>query len=290
MDLNKLHYFYTVAKHQQVTKAAQELYISQPALSKAMKQLEQELGVRLFYKQQRGIRLTPSGEHLRERLENVFSILDRLPGELTLLEKQEESIIRLHVLVASLITTDAIASYKKEHPDVNFQVVQSREAVDCHISINADADHLQTPDILRQQVIHEDIFLAVPKDGPLADRPCIDLQEVREEWFVCASYARPFRRICDSFCMAAGFKPRVTFESDFPSAVRNLISAGASIGFWPAFSFGTPTEDMCLLPIRKPRCSRQLVLRLHKTAAASPVAEAFYEYLAEFLQTKANSR
>ena len=111
MDLNKLYYFHIVAKHQHVTHAAQELYISQPALTKAMKRLEQDLGVPLLYKQRRGIHLTPYGVHLKAQLENVFSVLDHIPGELEQLKQQTANTIKLNVLVSALITTDAIAAY-----------------------------------------------------------------------------------------------------------------------------------------------------------------------------------
>lgn len=287
MDLNKLHYFYVVAERQHVTHAAQALYISQPALSKAMKQLEQELGVPLFYKQKRGIRLTPFGAHLKGQLDPVFAVLDRLPGELTQLKSRTSRTIKLNVLVASIITTDAIAAYKAEHPDVNFQVLQQREETDCHISITTGVEEGAFPSCLQRRVITEDIFLAVPKNGRYAAQDSIDLQSVKDEWFISTSYARPFRKVSDSFCLAAGFKPNVTFESDFPSAVRNLISAGAGIGFWPAFSFGEISEDMKLLQIHQPRCQRKLVVSLHKCSLPSDAAADFYAYLVTYLQNKA---
>ncbi len=287
MDLNKLHYFYTVAERQHITQAAQALYISQPALSKAMKQLEQELGVPLFYKQKRGIRLTDFGLHLKNQLTPVFSVLDRLPGELAQLKNETLHTVKLNVLVASIITTDAIASYKTLHPEINFQVVQQAEDTDCHISITTGTEICSFPESDRQCVITEDIFLAVPKKGKYASLERIDLQDVKDEWFISTSYARSFRKISDSFCLEAGFKPNVTFESDFPSAVRNLISAGAGIGFWPAFSFGRPSADMQLLQIQKPLCQRKLVIRLHKCSPASDAAGDFYAYLVDYLQEKA---
>lgn len=288
MDLNKLYYFHIVAKHQHVTHAAQELYISQPALTKAMKRLEQDLGVPLLYKQRRGIHLTPYGVHLKAQLENVFSVLDHIPGELEQLKQQTANTIKLNVLVSALITTDAIAAYKAKHPHVNFQVLQEREDTDCHISISTGIEDFRMPDAVRQHVITEGIYLAVPQSGRYAAMDDIDLRSVKDEWFISISHARPFRRISDSFCHEAGFNPKVTFESDFPSAVRNLISAGAGIGFWPAFSFGDRSGDMKLLPIRTPRCQRKVILRLHRSPT-SAAAEAFYDYLVDYLKQKAKN-
>lgn len=288
MDLNKLYYFHIVAKHQHVTHAAQELYISQPALTKAMKRLEQDLGVPLLYKQRRGIHLTPYGVHLKAQLENVFSVLDHIPGDLEQLKHQTAHTVKLNVQVASIITTDAIAAYKAENPHINFQVLREQGDTDCHISItlNAKADGLAQWE--SRHVITEDIYLAVPGKGKYASLDTIDLQCVKDEWFISTSYARSFRKLSDSFCHAAGFKPKVTFESDFPSAVRNLISAGAGIGFWPAFSFGDSSTDMKLLPIRTPKCQRELVVTLHRQPF-SPAAQDFYTYLVDYLKRKANN-
>lgn len=282
MDLNKLRYFYVAAKHQNVTHAAQELYISQPALSKAIRQLEQDLGIKLFAKQKRGIRLTPFGNHLVDRLDMVFPILDRLPGELAQIKSQTDHTVKLNVLVASIITADAIAAYKTANPHVNFQV--SLNQPDCHISINTGPDAFLKEWSEENQIV-EDIFLAVPKSSPYAHRDAISLKDVKDEWFISISHARPFRQIGDDLCLQAGFKPNVTFESDFPNAVRNLISAGVGIGFWPAFSFGEISADIKLLPILSPRCQRTLVLRLGKNPP--PAATHFYRYLLRYLLEKA---
>ena len=75
MELNKLYYFYIVAKHEHVTKAAEELHISQPALTKTIKLLEDSMGVQLFRKDKRNIKLTAFGKFLKSQLDTVFQLL-----------------------------------------------------------------------------------------------------------------------------------------------------------------------------------------------------------------------
>ena len=82
MELNKLYYFYMVAKYQNVTRAARELYISQPALSKTIKSLEKEVGLPLFYKKGRNIFLTDYGEYLKEKADRMFAIMDGISEDL----------------------------------------------------------------------------------------------------------------------------------------------------------------------------------------------------------------
>ena len=86
MELQKLRQFYTVAKYQHMTRAAEALYIAQPSLTQAITSLERELGVELFVKCGRNIFLTAYGKYLQAKLDGVFSQLDAIPTELELLK------------------------------------------------------------------------------------------------------------------------------------------------------------------------------------------------------------
>ena len=101
MELNKLYYFYVVAKYEHVTKAAEELHISQPALTKTVKLLEEDMGVALFRKDKRNIKLTDFGKFLKNRLDTVFQLLGDLPEEFEKMKGLYENTVRLNVLAAS---------------------------------------------------------------------------------------------------------------------------------------------------------------------------------------------
>ena len=285
MDLNKLYYFLVVARHQHVTRAAEELHIAQPALTKAMKLLEKDIGVPLFYKEKRSIHLTPYGKYLKSQLEGVFSVLDKIPDELEAMRTRVQNTVHLNVLAASTIVTDAIVQYKRHNADAVFQVIQNAEAAACDISITTNlGEFIKDPAFERRCIIEEKIYLAVPKASDYAGERSIDLRAVKDEGFVNLAGSRLFRTICDHFCMSEGFRPKNIFESDSPIAVKNLISAGVGIGFWPAFSWGKISPDMHLLPIRTPECRRELIIGLHSHGTVSPAAAHFYEYLVEFMQ------
>lgn len=288
MDLNKLYYFYIVAKHEHVTHAAQELHLSQPALTKAVKQLEEELGTTLITRHHRGIQLTACGRYLKTRLDSVFAVIDQLPDELSALRQETTQTIRLNVQVASVITTDAIVEYKAIHKHVNFQVFKDKDFEHSDISITTDSGIAYTlPPPRKQTVIDEEICIAVPSDRfPGTD--AIDLRALAGEGFVTTTYARSFRTLCEGFCLVSGFRPRITFETDFPTTIRNLINAGAGIGFWPAFSFGAVSPSMRLLHVRQPICRRRLILSLHSDPSSEFAAD-FYNYLIDYMQKQKES-
>ncbi len=287
MELVKLRYFYAVASLGHVTRAAEEIHIAQPALTKAIKLLEKELGVPLFYKKGRNVRLTTYGEYLKNKLESVFPLVDGIPLELELLKQEQRRTVKLNVLAASTVVTDAVISYKKKHPETVFQLIQNETETDCDVSVAMRATDLAAlPPFQEKKVLAEKIYLAVPKDSPYAQRQDVCLSAMKDEGFVHLAGLRAFRAVCDSFCAHAGFKPHISFESDSPTAVRNIIGAGAGVAFWPEYTWGEISKDMVLLPIADPNCQRQIVIGLHTSALPSKAAQDFYQYLLAFLEKR----
>ncbi len=285
MELNKLYYFYVVAKHEHVTKAAEELHVSQPALTKTVKLLEEEIGVPLFRKEKRNIRLTEYGKFLKTRLEAVFQVLDEIPVELDKMKGLYENTVRLNVLAASGIVTEAIVEFKKKNEKTVFQVIQNEEEADCDITVTTNPESVMPLyEFEKTSTIAEEIYLAVPKNWDCDE--LVELCDFCEEGFVNLAGSRLFRSICDEFCKKAGFKPKIIFESDSIVAVKNIIGAGAGIGFWPDFSWGESSEDIRLLKIKNIDCRREIIIGFHKNERKSRICEEFYAYLTEFMNEK----
>ena len=285
MDLNKLYYFYVTAKYEHITHASEKLHIAQPALTKSIKLLESELGVPLFFKVKRNVRLTPFGVHLKARLDDIFPALKKLPDELLNLKAEAKHVIKINLLAAATTITAAMGAYKKKNPSAVFHVTQNEKDLDADVSVTTSAaDFSMRREYEKRAIYEEEIFLAVSKNSRYGEYTSICLSEVKEEGFVNLASSKSFRHICDSFCMTAGYKPNIVFETDSPIAVKNLIGAGAGIGFYPAFSWDKASPEICLLPIEKPVCKRELVVALHKNGALSNAAEDFYIYLSEYLK------
>ena len=285
MELNKLYYFYIVAKHQNVTRAAEELFISQPALTKMIKAFEKELGMPLFYKKGRHIYLTEFGEYLKECADRMFAIWDGVSDKLEKLKNNAKNTIKLNVLAATTIVTDAVVEYTKKNKAAIFQIIQNSE-VNCDISVTTNSvDFSHLPPFEDRCIIEEKIYLAAPKNSEYKDLASIDLREVKEKGFVNLSGSRLFRIVCDKLCESVGFKQNVIFESDSPATVKNIIKAGAGIGFWPEFSWGEfPSSDVDLIPISNPVCQRELIIGLHKSGSLSNFSEEFYDFLVAFMK------
>lgn len=286
MELQQLQYFLVAAKYEHITKAANSLHIAQPALSQSIKRLEAELGVKLFERKKGGISLSDSGKVLVQELQPIMKSLDDLPKKLMETARKQYQTIHLNVLAASILVTDCIIAYKAKHPEVNFQFVQSQSTTEYDLCITASA-HKKNP-TSNQVAIEERFYLAVPADSKYASYKEIDLSEVSEEGFIVMTDTRPIRSICDQFCLAAGFAPNIIFESVNFESVRSLISAGMGVGFWPEYSWDTTRnyQNMTLLSIKSPDCTRDIIFTYNPQFSESDVAKDFYDFLLDYTKQR----
>ena len=287
MELNNLRYFYEAAKCGHITKAAENLHIAQPALTKSIKVLEDELNIKLFYKAGRGVKLSEYGEFLKEKIEPIIDELDVLPVAIKNFTDLNENTVSINVLAASTITTDIIIKFKKIYPNVMFKMIRKENETNADIEILTNAKNYDSfVSVKKRALIEEKIHVAVPIESPLAKKEKIELIELKNSEFIALSGSRRFRPLCDAYCEYAGFKPRVTFESDSLIAVKNLIAAGVGVAFWPEFSWGKIThKNIKLLDIVKPDMKREIILYL-TSRKNSGISEKFFDFLVAELKRK----
>ena len=285
MELTQIRYFLHVAHTQHMTHSAEQLHIAQPALSQSIKRLENDLNVTLFEARGRNIVLTPCGQYLKERLQPIVAELDALPLTLRQLAETEENTLRLCVSAASTLISEAVIAYKKQHEQVNFRFLQTEDSDHWDISVTTRLFHKPSVSENRDNlfVCTEKIYLAVPDAPPYQGRTSIALREVAGEDFISLMGFQQLRAICDRLCQHAGFTPHITFESDNPAVVRNMIASHMGIGFWPQFSWGHMEHtQMRLLEISEPVCQRDLLITCHKDEHHPLVAD-FYRFLTTFV-------
>ena len=292
MELLQLQYFYEVARNLHVTKTAEQLHVAQPALTQGIRRLERELGVKLFCKSGRNIVLTEYGLYLKEKLTPVLQTLEQIPEHIHEMAGIRNRTLRVNVLAASTMVTEALIKYQQSHDDIRFQVVQNVQDINADITVST-IERFSVPENSSDKfkVFTEHIFLAVPNRSEFRSMKEIRLQDLKEVEFISLAGSRTLRVICDRYCMQAGFTPRIVFESDSTAAVQNLIAAGLGVGFWPHYTWGrNDIEGVLLLPIKEPDCRRDIVLQLHyQNGADQKKAEEFFEYLGDYLQNQKKS-
>lgn len=303
MDLNKLRYFLVVAETEHVTRAANMLGISQPALTRAIHRLEEELGVTLVAGEGRNIRLTEEGLFLEQHAAQAMRTLDEAEDAVKVFSTQWQQTIEVCIESASAVVVDAIARYSREHPEVAFTVSQDEEARSSDIVVKTVSNitpvfassHKEGPAVgetnasatkAKGMMDHakerftERIGIAVPLSLHSSLPEMLSLADLRETHFICLAGRQGFRRQCDLLCKHYGFVPHLAFESDNPSVVRKMIALGLGVGFWPEHSWGpVDPEKTFWQPLVEEGFRRTISIELTSQGIEKPVARAFRRFL-----------
>lgn len=280
MEITQLRYFIEVAQSEHITKSAEKLHIAQPALTQAIKRLEDELGVPLFVKDGRNIVITDYGKYLKEKVTPFINMLNEIPTELSEMKNIKNRTVSINVMAASSFVTNAVIKFQAMHDDIKIKLMQNSEDKSCDIDIATRLFYQHSDEAdTHCFVCTEQIFLAVPSTGKYADVDSVSLSEIENEGFISLMGSRQFRNICDKFCHRANIRPNYIFESDSPTAVQNMIAANLGVGFWPEFSWGKLRNNKVKqISISDINCSRDLIFTLNKSCKNQAAIE-FFEYL-----------
>lgn len=263
MNLLHLKYFQVVAKTGHMTKAARQLNIAQPALSRSINSLEKELGVQLFNRVGRFIELNQNGKFFLGKVNEVLETLDNTKKEILDLNNITTNEIKLLIQSGSTTIPSLILSYKDLHPNVNFRLIQhyppdlDQVDYDFCISSTTENPHQDNATVL----LEEQILLGVNLKNPLSKHNSIDLKDAKNENFINFVENMPFRHISEKIYNSEKFTPNVVFETDVPSIVIRLIREGAGVSFIPGITWSEFKDPQIkLLKINNPHCKRYLVL------------------------------
>ena len=284
MELLQLRYFLAVAENEHITNTAKQLHIAQPALTQSIHRLEQELGVSLFERAGRGIRLSPAGAYVRDRVKPAMETLENVARDVQLFQQGEQGVVRVGVHAASGVAIDGIAAYSELNPHVSFEITQDERERhrDVIVTTITPRGSSTVENAIEKTPFSERIGIAVPAGSTLGET--VSLSDFANERFIALAGSRRFREVCDTFCARRAFTPHIAFESDNPLVVKKMIGLGLGVGFWPDHSWGDLDPKSCrLVHLQEPEFTRDVIVA--KTSRCTPDSEArrFYEFLLDYV-------
>lgn len=284
MELLQLKYFLAVAESEHMTNTAKQLHIAQPALTQSIHRLEQELGVSLFERAGRGIRLSPAGAYVRDRVKPAMETLENVARDVQLFQQGEQGVVRVGVHAASGVAIDGIAAYSELNPHVSFEITQDERERhrDVIVTTITPRGSSTVENAVEKTPFSERIGIAVPASSALGNTA--SLADFANERFIALAGSRRFREVCDTFCARRAFTPHIAFESDNPLVVKKMIGLGLGVGFWPDHSWGNLDPASCrLVHLQETEFTRDVIVA--KTSRCTPDSEAqrFYEFLLDYV-------
>ena len=254
MELRHLKYLVALAEELHFGRAALRLHISQPPLSQQIRQLEEELGARLFDRTKREVRLTEAGSRLVEEAYNILARVDHLSAVAALAERGEIGHIAVGVPGGvNPILIKALEVFGKQYPGVRIELhymstgVQIEELKEGRLEVGFINLPVQASFLVTETILQEPLWLALPKKHRLAKQKTVTVTSLKEEPMILFP-RRVTPGVHDTItgaCRNAGFTLNVAHEVDSILGALTLVSAGLGLAFctpdinrkWPNVEF-----------------------------------------------------
>ncbi|MFI7006344.1 LysR family transcriptional regulator [Streptomyces sp. NPDC050145] len=265
MDLNSLRQFLAVARLEHLSRAAEELRVAQPSLSRTVARLEKELGTPLFDRAGR-LRLNDAGRLFRDYAERSLGELEA--GRRAVAELAGEGFGSVRLASETFLTfTGPLAAYKRAHPDIEVELHQApatdmaRRLLTQEVDLCAASQPIPTDGLESVQLLDEPVWLVTPPGHPLAGRSSVTVPELAGEGFIAAQPGHWQRRLLDRLFAAHDLAPRIVCEGDELSAIAALIQAGLGVGLVPDLARRlAPPGAAAWITVDSPECRRRLTL------------------------------
>ena len=286
MELRHLRYFVAVAEAEHFTRAAEALGMAQPPLSQQIRALEAELGVDLFHRLPRGVRLTDAGHSLLEDARRLLQEAERAVERTRRVARGERGRLRVgminsapfHPLIPGVIRefrrlNPQLALTLDEGPTPDLAAAVRDERMDIAFVRPLLGD---TRGLTVETLLDEPMVVALPAAHPLAKRARVPLLALSIEPFVLFPRtvgAGLYDAIIRS-CLEAGFSPRVVQATSQVTSIVNLVAAGLGVSIVPGSMQQVHTDGVVYRPIRAPAPSARLSV-VYRAATPTPQLERF---------------
>jgi len=294
LELRQIKYFIEVAKREHVTDAANALHVAQSAVSRQIFNLEAELGVDLFIREGRSIRLTTVGRAFLERMEQAMNVID--DARQIVQEYTDPERGTIHVGFPSSLATymlpTAISAFRHEYPHVKFSLNQGsyhylKEAVvrgDVNIALMGPVP-MNVNKTKGTILFTEDLVALLPKKHSLAKERSITLNDLRNDSFILFPEGYILREIVDKACSQFGFKPQMAFEGEDIDGLKGLASAGLGVTIVPEITIveNIPRSTVAI-PIIEPSVTRTVGVLIPTERTLLPTEKLFLQFLKNFFK------
>ncbi|HVK02763.1 MAG TPA: LysR substrate-binding domain-containing protein [Armatimonadaceae bacterium] len=287
----QLRYFVAAANRGNFSRAAEDVCVSQPSLSLQIANLEREVGVPLFARQGRSVRLTDAGVVLKEHAERILREEEearRAVRAVVGLEQGRLSLWTLPTLGQHLLPL-TLARFRQAHPGVEITLHEEVPARAVGVAVaSGRADlglvHLPcpVPGLARRELFTEELALVVPVGHRLARAAAAApaLADLAGEDFVWVPEGSTPEHPFYASCLAAGFSPRVACVSGSAQGMQALVAAGLGIALLPRLAL-KPPEGATVVDLAPPRPTRTLAVVWRENAPLSHAARTFLEMVTE---------
>ncbi len=299
LNASRLNVLREVVSRGSFSAAADALSYSQSAVSQAIATLEGEVGTPLIERDRGGVRPTAAGAALATHAEGILGRMEAAENELAAIAGGEAGRLRVASFPsagASLVPL-AIAAFRASHPGVEVTLAEGEPEEIAPRLRAAEFDLVLLYEfegvgerlgagIRRFELLEDPMRLALPGEHRLARRKRVKLEHLREEYWVQTSRSGPCARHVVRCCHAAGFEPKVAFESDDYQTVQGLVAAGVGVGLIPQLALSAVRPDIRVTSLDPQSPVRRVFAATRRGAPVTPAVATMLDTLREVARSR----
>ena len=232
MKLNQLRYFMAVCKHNNITKAAAELHITQPSISNAIRDLEEEFGVALFSRQSKGLTLTEEGRYFMEKASDILTSTDTLTEQMRDMgNKRREILIGVPPMIGTILFPYMFQSFREKHPGVHLTIVENGSVQVRNLVENGSLDaaivsagETSSPVLESVNILDTETMFCVSTSHPLANCDYVDIDMIKDEPLVLFKEDSYQTTMIMRVFKSQNINPNVILYSSQLHTIRELVT------------------------------------------------------------------
>lgn len=243
IEFRHLRYFLAVAEDLHFRKAAERLYISQPGLSRQIKQMEEDLGIKLFERHNRKVKLTQAGVFLKSEVSRNLKSLEDSFNHAKLLQEGKYGKLKFGYVGSAMqeIIPNLLLKFGKEYPEVQFGLneMDNKIQIESLLSQDIDIGFVRLDRVPRGldilPVLEEPFYLVLPKSHPINADDFIDLSQLKNESFILfdPSYSPSYYENVMQIFDESGFSPIVSHNTIHASTIYKLVENNFGLSIVP---------------------------------------------------------
>lgn len=297
MRLTDFIYVTEIAKHKSFSKASNSLFISQPALSKAIKKLEEELGIPIFIRDNVSVSLTEAGEIFLEDAKKILNISNQITIKMNTLAETKKKNLRIgsSQFYIKYYLPNLMPEFNRLFPNINIEIMEGvstineKKILEHEIDIAIVPLPITMPKIKYETIYEETIQFAFCKTNSknlalytnAISEGCFDLSYFRDSPFILLKNGFKMRYLAESICKEFGFSPKVILETENSDTVNSLIRNDYGVSFLP--SFITKYDNVKYLDFISQNSKRKIVAAYNSSNSKDKTIQSFVKCLREVL-------
>ncbi|THF73400.1 LysR family transcriptional regulator [Cohnella fermenti] len=290
MEIRHLQYVAEIVRHGSFTKAAEAFHITQPTISKMVRNLEDELGADVFARDGKQAKLTAAGEAIVRYAEPILQLFAQLKTEINDLTYLNSGSIRIGIppMAGSFFFPRVIKKFQERYPGITLNMVEDgasrieRAVADGELDAGVVLWPIEAPGLESHPIARERLQVIMGKDHRLAGRASVELAELKDEGFILfvSGFALHDRIIAE--CRSAGFEPRIVHESSQWDFIGEMVAEGLGLAMLPeTICRALDSRKVSVVPLVRPAIPWELVMAWRRDGYRSMAAREWIRFTRE---------